>query len=1056
MALPSSAPRIYYAPSGLPADDATRERLLAGVGRDGFSAVLVPVPWLCPANARSLAPVDADRAPAPDGGTGPLPARLARDAGEAAKHGLELLLRLELQRVARDAVDSTAPAAWYHDPVDDPARDPRLSLAEHGVRQLREDPPAGFVDAWAARLLRWTRAGVGGYVVQPPPHLDAQTWRSLFAPARQADPALRCLAWTPGLAPAALARLRDAGFDGVFSSLPWWDYRSPWLAEELERLREVAPVIAPTGALDEARPDTPVASDARRAWSAALSASGWLAADADRAAGAAQVNAWLRDAHCPAPPRLVVGRDGGATLLLRDTADEGAALLALNPDDRSPARLDWDLAAGLLPAGTIVARGDTAVGAPLPPAACARYELAPAAPVRLSPRATSATATTRGDGVGQARIAIEQIVPAVDGGAFPVKCGVHDAVQVEADIFMDGHDRLAAELRWRADDEPAWRAVPLVPVGNDRWSASFRPDRIGPHAFQVAAWHDGWETFRHELEVKHAAGASLRLEREEGLQLLRAADQRASQAATPGAGLIKRALRACAAPAPDSEPDAAQIETLLDPALAQAMRSHDSRPFESLSAIHPLWVDRPRATHAAWYELFPRSESGDPTRHGTFDDVIRRLPQIAAMGFDVLYFPPIHPIGRTHRKGRNNSLRAGPDDPGSPYAIGSEDGGHEAIHPELGNLEDFRRLVDAAREHGLEMALDFAIQCSPDHPWLREHPGWFAWRPDGSLRYAENPPKKYEDIVNVDFYAEQALPSLWEALRDVVLGWVEQGVTLLPRRQPAHQAAAVLGVADRRGARPPSAGDLPFRGLHPPGDDGAPGQGRLQPELHLLHLAQRQGGAGGVPRRTQPATLARLLPAELLRQHAGHQSLVPATLRPPRLPHPCRPGDHGVGAVGHVLRLRAVRGRARAGQGGVPRLREIPAAPARLPGAGQHRRRDRPAQSHPSGKPGIADAPRVDGLQAYNAWNDRILYFGKRTADLANFILVAVSLDPHEAQEAHFELPLWEFGLPDDASLQGEDLMNGHRWVWHGKRQWMRIEPWHLPFGIWRVLLASW
>ncbi|WP_346729371.1 maltotransferase domain-containing protein, partial [Achromobacter ruhlandii] len=172
-------------------------------------------------------------------------------------------------------------------------------------------------------------------------------------------------------------------------------------------------------------------------------------------------------------------------------------------------------------------------------------------PVRLSPRATSAT---RGDGVGQARIAIEQIVPAVDGGAFPVKCGVHDAVQVEADIFMDGHDRLAAELRWRADDEPAWRAVPLVPVGNDRWSASFRPDRIGPHAFQVAAWHDGWETFRHELEVKHAAGASLRLEREEGLQLLLAADQRASQAATPGAGLIKRALRACAAPAPDIDP----------------------------------------------------------------------------------------------------------------------------------------------------------------------------------------------------------------------------------------------------------------------------------------------------------------------------------------------------------------------------------------------------------------------------------------------------------------------------------------------------------------------
>ncbi|WYX26244.1 hypothetical protein WJ969_12105 [Achromobacter xylosoxidans] len=268
-------PRIYYARAGLPAEAAAREPLLAGLRHEGFTAVLVPVPWLCPPGARSLAPVDADLAAAPDGRTEPLPARLARDARSAADHGLALLLRLELQRVARQAHGATAPAAWYQDPVDDPARDPRLPWREHDVRQLRDGPPAGFIEAWAARLLRWTRSGVAGYVVQPPPMLDARAWRALFEPSRQLNGDLRCLAWTPGLPPAALERLRGAGFDAVFCSLPWWDYRAPWLAEELERLHAVAPVIAPTCALEgtnrsrtrtrrSAPPSTPAGAGRRR------------------------------------------------------------------------------------------------------------------------------------------------------------------------------------------------------------------------------------------------------------------------------------------------------------------------------------------------------------------------------------------------------------------------------------------------------------------------------------------------------------------------------------------------------------------------------------------------------------------------------------------------------------------------------------------------------------------------------------------------------------------------------------------------------------------------
>ena len=247
-ASPDSAgmPRIFYARAGLPAaGHAAREPLLAGARRAGFTAVLAPVPWLRPPGALSLAPVDADRAFTAAGGTEPLEARLARDVRSVADHGMTLLLRLELPRVARDAVDGTAPAAWYRDPVDDPARDPRLPLSEHGVRQLREDPPADFIAAWAARLRRWTHAGVGGYVVQAQPRLEGHAWQALFAPSRQANAALRCLAWTAGLSPEALVTLRGAGFDRVFSSLPWWDYRAPWLAEEWERLRAIAPVIAP-------------------------------------------------------------------------------------------------------------------------------------------------------------------------------------------------------------------------------------------------------------------------------------------------------------------------------------------------------------------------------------------------------------------------------------------------------------------------------------------------------------------------------------------------------------------------------------------------------------------------------------------------------------------------------------------------------------------------------------------------------------------------------------------------------------------------------------------
>ena len=367
------------------------------------------------------------------------------------------------------------------------------------------------------------------------------------------------------------------------------------------------------------------------------------------------------------------------------------------------------------------------------------------------------------------RIAIESTLPVLDEGRFAAKAVIGQPVVVTSKIFADGHDQLAAAVCWREKGETSWRRARLKLLGNDAWQGQFTPTQVAEHEFVIEAWWDVFESYRYELSKKHTAGVPVHLELEEGRLLLEKATARAQG---ENRAMLDDLMHRLGMAHTDDE----RVSLLLAPETAVAMAAADPREHCSRSRVYPLDVERPLAQFASWYELFPRSETDDPNRHGTFRDVHKRLPAIRDMGFDVLYFPPIHPIGRQHRKGPNNSLQAGPNDPGSPYAIGSEEGGHDAIHPELGTLDDFRELVAAAREHGLEIALDFAIQCSQDHPWLKEHPGWFSWRPDGTIKYAENPPKKYQDIVNVDFYAEDAMPDLWLALRDVVWHWVEQGV----------------------------------------------------------------------------------------------------------------------------------------------------------------------------------------------------------------------------------------------------------------------------------------
>lgn len=643
------------------------------------------------------------------------------------------------------------------------------------------------------------------------------------------------------------------------------------------------------------------------------------------------------------------------------------------------------------------------------------------------------------------RIAIESVLPVVEEGRFAAKGLEGQRTRVEAVVFTDGHDKLAVNLRWRRLSDESWHAVAMEFLGNDHWQASIKPEQPGKYLFLIEAWRDLYASFYDELEKKYRAGVPITLELQEGEQLIR----EAAEAASPDyaqmlSGLVSQMDEAHAVDQ--------RLAFFLSPETLTTMREAGIRSHQVFSTAYPLEVERQLAEFASWYELFPRSVTPEPTRHGTFRDVMGRLPEISRMGFDVLYFPPIHPIGRTHRKGPNNSLVAAESDPGSPYAIGSPEGGHEAIHPELGTLEDFLELVRQAKAHGLEIALDFAIQCSPDHPWIEEHPGWFSWRPDGTIRHAENPPKKYEDIVNVDFYQEEAVPDLWIALRDVVLGWVERGVTLFRVDNPHTKPLPFWEwlIADVRRDHP----DVIF----------------LSEAFTKPAMMARLGKVGYSQSYTYFTWRNTKYELETyfteLNQPPWRDCYRPnffvntPDINPRFLHHSGRPG----------FLIRAALATMGSGLWGMYSGFEL-CESAPVPGKEEYLDSEkyeiRPRDYNAPGNI-VAEISRLNlirrqnpalqthlGFEAYTAWNDNILYFGKRTEDLSNFVLVAISLDPHNAQEAHFDLPLWEFGLPDDAHMYGEDLMTGHTWTWYGKTQWMRIEPWHMPFGIWRIRPAA-
>ena len=371
----------------------------------------------------------------------------------------------------------------------------------------------------------------------------------------------------------------------------------------------------------------------------------------------------------------------------------------------------------------------------------------------------------------QRRVIVEGLHPEVDAGRFPIKRTVGEDVIVGADIFTDGHDKLAAALLYRRAGESSWRQAPMQPLGNDRWQAGFPVEAIGRYEYTVEGWIDRFGSWRHELSKKFGAGQDVKSELLEGAAIVRETIDRAGDAAD------RKNLEEIAATLGDeSVPQAERVAQALAVAVEETMaRYADREAATRYGRDLPVVVERERARFAAWYEMFPRSSGSDPKKGGTFEDAAALLPYVASLGVDVLYLPPIHPIGRSFRKGKNNTLEAGPEDVGSPWAIGAEAGGHDAVEPSLGTVEDFDRFVAEAARLGIEIALDLAYQASPDHPYVKAHPAWFRQRPDGTIKYAENPPKKYQDIYPINFESSE-WEELWTELKRVIEFWISHGV----------------------------------------------------------------------------------------------------------------------------------------------------------------------------------------------------------------------------------------------------------------------------------------
>ncbi len=636
------------------------------------------------------------------------------------------------------------------------------------------------------------------------------------------------------------------------------------------------------------------------------------------------------------------------------------------------------------------------------------------------------------------RIAIEALDPEINAGRFAAKTVVGAPFQVSADLFGEGHDVVAAAVLTWADGEKAETETPMQHVVNDRWTAEVVfPENRG-YRYTIIAWNDLFGSWSRDTRKKRDAGQPVDVELQEARLLIDRCKPNAQDKASWKS--LRNEVRKSDDP----------ISLLLSyPAQELLARIGPRGNVTRYELDLPVWVDRERAAFSAWYELFPRS-AGAPGTHGTLRDVTGRLDYVRDLGFDVLYFPPIHPIGKTNRKGRNNALEAGPDEVGSPYAIGSDAGGNLSVHPDLGTLKDFDALVAAARDKGLEIAMDIALNASPDHPWIDEHPDWFERRPDGTIKYAENPPKKYEDIVNFRYYLDdgKANAPFWHAIRDMFLHWIDHGVLCFrvdnPHTKPYPFWEWIIAEIRRD---------------HPGAIFLSEAFTRPKVMKRLAKIGFNQSYSYFTWRNTKAEFTDYL--TELTTEDCRH------TMRPNFFTNTPDINPIFTQTSGRAgFRSRAVLAGTLTGNWGLYSGFELCEAAA-LPGREEYldsekyelRHRDWDAPGHIKDDVRLINRIRNDepamriatNLEFFQAYHDEVLYYGRMDFAQNSFVLFHVLNDPRQGADFTFELPLWRFGLADDGALGVQDLINGNHFTWQGKYHTMSLDPEIRPYAVWKI-----
>lgn len=644
---------------------------------------------------------------------------------------------------------------------------------------------------------------------------------------------------------------------------------------------------------------------------------------------------------------------------------------------------------------------------------------------------------------GRRRVAISGVVPEIDCGRFPVKRTVGERVAVEADVFADGHEALACRLLYRPVGEGLWAEEPMTFLGNDRWRGTFRVEKMGRYLYTVKAWIDRFLSWRKDLAKRAEAGQDTGPDLLAGAHIL---EETLKRAAETDRRKLSSWLKTFRAPGPEKE----KIRLALAEEFAAVMTRY---PEDGLATVYekelPVVVDPAKARFSTWYELFPRSCAPRPGEHGSFRDCEARLPYVAAMGFDVLYLPPIHPIGRMHRKGKNNLPYAGEGEVGSPWAIGAAEGGHKAVHPQLGTLADFRRLLAKAKDYGIEIALDIAFQCAPDHPYTKEHPEWFRWRSDGTVQYAENPPKKYEDIIPFDFQAPR-WRELWEELRSLFFFWTEQGVRVFrvdnPHTKPFPLWEWIIGTVKEKYpetvflaeafTRPSVMHHLAKCGFTQSYTyfswrntkeeitryfsemNRTPVKEYFRPNLwpntpDILTEYLQMGG--------RPAFMARLVLAATLAANYGIYG--PAFELCENTPREFGTEEYLDSEKYEIKKWDLDR---------ADSLKDFIARVNRI-------RKESPALQENW------------NLNFHPVDNEQLICYSKHTEDRADFVLVIVNLDPHHRHSGWVDLAPEESGADPKMPYQVHDLLSGARYLWTGRRNYVEIDPRVVPAHIFRL-----